>query len=69
MKHAGVTVLLMFIVTATSVCLGQSPITLNRARALQCSDSLASCQEFDAVVFVHGIYGNDATFKKSVHRV
>lgn len=35
---------------------------LEPARPLHCSPSRISCDEFDAVVFVHGIYGSRETF-------
>ena len=36
--------------------------SLDPARSLACTPSFADCSGFDAVVFVHGIYGNDDTF-------
>jgi len=37
-------------------------VTLTPAQAIQCSPGLPTCEGHDAVVFVHGIYGDDDTF-------
>jgi hypothetical protein len=45
--------------TSTSV------VSVTPARPQQCAETLANCQNFDAIVFVHGIYGSDDTFKNT----
>jgi len=37
--------------------------TLSPVRAAQCPEAAVTCQDFDAIVFVHGIYGGDDTFR------
>jgi hypothetical protein len=39
-----------------------SAATLSAARENHCAPTSASCNDLDAVVFVHGIYGSDSTF-------
>lgn len=39
--------------------------TLSAARPNHCSTAVSSCSYLDAIVFVHGIYGNDSTFVNS----
>lgn len=43
----------------------RGPATLEPVRPLQCAPSAGACGEFDAVVFVHGIYGGNDTFKST----
>lgn len=62
-ESASATVLLLIALGAMNVCAGQTPTSLKPARPLQCSEAMTSCQDYDAVVFVHGIYGSDDTFK------
>ncbi len=38
-------------------------VELQPARDLACNDTHESCKDFDAIVFVHGIYGDEETFK------
>jgi hypothetical protein len=38
---------------------------LNFAQELRCSQDARDCQEFDAIVFIHGIYGGVETFKNA----
>jgi hypothetical protein len=63
MQCARLTVVLVFAATVATTSMSQAPVILKPVRAIQCSEQSGSCQDFDALVFVHGIYGNDATFK------
>jgi len=49
-----------------AVCSGvsaQSPAKLSSVGPQACAETRSSCADFDAVVFVHGIYGDDETFR------
>lgn len=41
------------------------PAVLSPVAPPQCPEAAASCQQYDALVFVHGIYGDDTTFRNS----
>ena len=53
------------LVGSTTWVYGQppTPAALEPARPQQCPADRKTCQEFDAIVFVHGIYGGEETFK------
>jgi hypothetical protein len=42
-----------------------SPASIEPARPEQCPPALQTCESFDALVFVHGIYGGNETFVNS----
>jgi hypothetical protein len=60
---AGQTAPTSFLSTRATECPDSQVACLLPVGAEQCLDSLATCQDFDAIVFVHGIYGGDDTFK------
>jgi hypothetical protein len=62
-KFASATAAILFAAIGSNVCIGQTHVSLQPARPLQCSDSSTNCRDLDAIVFVHGIYGSDNTFR------
>ena len=50
---------------STTSSWGEMPALLVPAQDIQCPQRAADCQDLDAIVFVHGIYGGNETFKNT----
>jgi hypothetical protein len=57
-----VTTLFLAATSVTSAWAQAAPATVTAEGSLACKDTQASCDKYDAIVFVHGIYGSDTTF-------